>query len=55
MAFNTIKRPSVVEEIIDSFKEKLINGELKPGDKLPSEMQLMEQLGVAGRRLKEKQ
>ncbi len=53
MAFNTIKRPSVVEEIIDSFKDKLVNGELKPGDKLPSETQLMEQLGVGRTALRE--
>jgi GntR family transcriptional regulator, transcriptional repressor for pyruvate dehydrogenase complex len=53
MTFNTIKRPSVVEEIIESFKEKLISGELKPGDKLPSEAQLMEQFGVGRTALRE--
>lgn len=53
MTFKTIKRPSVVEEIIDSFKEKLISGELKPGDKLPSEAQLMEQLGIGRTALRE--
>lgn len=53
MEFKTIRRPSVVEEIIDIFKEKLINGELKPGDKLPSETQLMDQMGVGRTALRE--
>jgi GntR family transcriptional repressor for pyruvate dehydrogenase complex len=53
MAFKTIKRQSIVEEIIDLFKGKLINGELKPGDKLPSESQLTEQMGVGRTALRE--
>jgi len=53
MAFKTIKRQSIVEEIIDLFKGKFINGELKPGDKLPSESQLMEQMGVGRTALRE--
>ena len=51
--FKTIKRPSVVEEIIGIFKEKLINGELRLGDKLPSETHLMEQMGVSRTALRE--
>lgn len=52
-AFKTIRRPLVVEEITDIFKEKLISGELKSGDKLPSESQLMEQIGVGRTALRE--
>jgi GntR family transcriptional repressor for pyruvate dehydrogenase complex len=51
--FENIKRPKVVEEIIEAFKQKLIMGELRPGDKLPSETQLMEQLGVGRTALRE--
>jgi len=53
MAFKNIKRPTVVEEIIDVFKNMLISGELKPGDKLPSETQLMDQFGVGRTALRE--
>jgi len=52
-SFKTIKRPSVVEEIIDIFKNKLINGEIKPGEKLPPESQLMAQLGIGRTALRE--
>jgi DNA-binding FadR family transcriptional regulator len=34
-------------EIIQIFKNKIISGELKPGDKLPTEVELMEQLGMS--------
>jgi len=51
--FENIKRPKVVEEIIEAFKQKLIMGELRPGDKLPSETQLMEQFGVGRTALRE--
>ena len=52
-AFQNIKRQTIVEDIMDVFKQKLINGELRPGDKLPSETQLMEQLGVGRTALRE--
>lgn len=52
-AFENIKRPTIVEEIMDVFKQKLITGELLPGDKLPSEAQLMDQLGVGRTALRE--
>lgn len=52
-AFKSINRPSVVEEIFEAFKQKLIIGELLPGDKLPSETQLIEQLGVGRTALRE--
>ncbi|SEA79337.1 DNA-binding transcriptional regulator, FadR family [Thalassobacillus cyri] len=34
-------------EIVSMVKDNLVNGELKPGDKLPTEMELIEQLGVS--------
>ena len=34
-------------EIINIIKNKLINGEILPGDKLPTEAELVEQLGVS--------
>ena len=53
MAFNNIKRKSVVDEIIEEFKQKLISGDLKPGQKLPSESELVEQFGVGRSALRE--
>jgi|YNPMSStandDraft_1061717.scaffolds.fasta_scaffold05505_1 GntR family transcriptional repressor for pyruvate dehydrogenase complex len=41
-----INRESVVNIVVDKIKEKLLNGEIKPGDKLPSEVELSEKLGV---------
>jgi GntR family transcriptional regulator, transcriptional repressor for pyruvate dehydrogenase complex len=46
MQFERVTRLSVPEEIIESVKEKIINGELLPGDKLPSENKLAEMFGV---------
>jgi GntR family transcriptional regulator, transcriptional repressor for pyruvate dehydrogenase complex len=43
---NAIRRPSVVEDIIEKFKQDLIHGELHPGQRLPSEGELAQQFGV---------
>lgn len=45
-SFTSIQHPSVVEQIIETFKQSLIRGQLKPGQKLPSELELSQQLGV---------
>jgi GntR family transcriptional repressor for pyruvate dehydrogenase complex len=42
----TIRQTGVVEQIIEMFKESLIRGELRPGQRLPSETELSHQLGV---------
>ena len=41
-----IKSESVVQQIIDSLVEAMIRKELKPGDQIPTEMELAERLGV---------
>ena len=48
ITFKAIRQPSVVELIIDNVANALMRGELKAGDRLPSEMELAQQLG-AGR------
>ena len=35
------------EDVVTHLMEKLVNGELKPGDKLPSERVLAENMGVS--------
>ena len=46
MEFERVTRLSVPEEIIENVKEKIISGELQPGDQLPSETKLAEMFGV---------
>lgn len=46
MNFDRVNRLSVPEEIIENVKEKIISGELNPGDKLPPETKLAEMFGV---------
>ena len=48
-----IERPSVVQYVIDSLTEALLSGELKPGDRIPTEMELSQQLGVARNSVRE--
>ncbi len=43
----SLKTESVVQRVIDSLTEGMISGELKPGDKLPTEPELAETFGVA--------
>ena len=47
MDFKPIKRASISEQIFEQLKEKIINGELKPNDKLPSENELCKIYGVS--------
>lgn len=51
--FQSIHQPSIVEQIIDTFKEAILNGELRPGQRLPSELDLAEQLGVGRSAIRE--
>ncbi|HAK47546.1 MAG TPA: hypothetical protein DCO79_16695 [Spirochaeta sp.] len=46
MEFERVTRLSVPEEIIENVKEKIVSGELQPGDQLPSETKLAEMFGV---------
>ncbi|GGJ93895.1 hypothetical protein GCM10007063_15550 [Lentibacillus kapialis] len=38
---------TISSEIVRMIKDNLLNGTLKPGDKLPTEKELMEQIGVS--------
>ncbi len=44
--FQTLTRPNAVDDIVDVFKQAIIRGDLHPGQRLPSEAELREQLGV---------
>lgn len=48
-----IKSESVVQQIIDSLVEAMIRKELRPGDQIPTEMELAERLGVGRNSVRE--
>ena len=47
MEVSSIKRESVADQIFGQLKAKIVSGELKPGDKLPTEMELCELYNVS--------
>ncbi len=53
MQLKKIKNPSVVQQVIDSLTDAMIRKELCPGDKIPTENELAESLGVARNSVRE--
>ena len=53
MSFEIIKRESTLEVIIQQVKSQIKKGILKPGEKLPSERKLADQLGVSRASIRE--
>jgi GntR family transcriptional repressor for pyruvate dehydrogenase complex len=51
--FSPIKVESPVDKIINQIRELITSGQLKPGDRLPSERKLSEKLGVGRTHLRE--
>ncbi|HPD97526.1 MAG TPA: FadR/GntR family transcriptional regulator [Synergistales bacterium] len=47
LSFKRIERSTITEDIIEQLREKILSGEIKPGDKLPPERVLAESLSVA--------
>ena len=45
--FKQIKVRHISEEVFDQIKTAILEGKLKPGEKLPAERELMSQLGVS--------
>jgi GntR family transcriptional repressor for pyruvate dehydrogenase complex len=45
--FKEIKVRHISEEVFEQIKEAILEGKLKPGQKLPTERELMSQLGVS--------
>ena len=48
-----IKSESVVQQIIDTLIGAMIRRELRPGDQIPTEMELAESLGVGRNSVRE--
>ena len=51
--FKKIKNKSVVQTVVDSITKAIIAGELRPGDKIPTEMELAESFGVGRNSIRE--
>lgn len=51
--FKKINSTSVVQTIVDSITKAIIAGELKPGDKIPTEMELTKYFGVGRNSIRE--
>lgn len=47
MAFSRISNERLSDKVVQSIKEQIETGELKPGEKLPNELVLAEELGVS--------
>ena len=47
MAFNKITVPSVREAFVQAIEDKILSGELKVGERLPSARQLCSDMGVS--------
>jgi len=47
LGFRPIKTRKIYEEIVEQLKDMLSRGELRPGDRLPSEREMAESLGVS--------
>ncbi|MBL7372531.1 FadR family transcriptional regulator, partial [Escherichia coli] len=41
------ERRSMAADLVDQLREKIRSGELSPGDKLPTERALVEELGIS--------
>jgi len=51
--FESIKHTKISEQIVDQIKRLIADGQLKPGDTLPPERELIKQLGVSRPSLRE--
>jgi len=51
--FQPLPKGSISELIIERITEAIISGELKPGDKIPTEMEFAEKLGVGRNSVRE--
>ena len=51
--FKKTKNKSVVQTVVDSLTKVIIAGDLKPGDKIPTEMELAEGFGVGRNSIRE--
>lgn len=47
MSFKKIDAPSIKELFLSQIEEMILSGELKPGDRLPTERELADTMGIS--------
>lgn len=53
MNFQVLKRNQLVDEVVIQLQKRISSGDLKPGDKIPTEPDLMKQFGVGRSTIRE--
>ncbi len=53
VSFRTLNRTKLVDDVVAQLQKKISGGELKEGDKIPTEPELMEQFGVGRSTIRE--
>ena len=53
MSFKSASRKTLTQSVVDQFLDQFRRGALKPGDRLPTERELMEQFGVGRSTIRE--
>ena len=53
MPLKKVKQKTVVDQVMDQIKELIASGEYKPGDKIPTEMELAKDFGLGRSSIRE--
>ncbi|WP_036710972.1 FadR/GntR family transcriptional regulator [Paenibacillus pinihumi] len=53
ISFQTLNRPKLVDEIVVQLQAKISSGEIQPGQRIPTEPELMKQFGVGRSTIRE--
>ncbi|OCT15863.1 hypothetical protein A8709_09560 [Paenibacillus pectinilyticus] len=53
VSFQPLHRPKLVDDVVTQLQKKISDGDLKMGDKIPTEPELMEQFGVGRSTIRE--
>ena len=53
LQFETLNKVTLTEQVMQQLAAKIVNGELKPGERLPPERELAEMLQVSRSRVRE--
>jgi GntR family transcriptional repressor for pyruvate dehydrogenase complex len=51
--FKSVRQTSVAQQVIDQIRHAILKGKLRPGDKLPAEMELVQRFQVSKQTLRE--
>ncbi|GFZ81315.1 GntR family transcriptional regulator [Paenibacillus marchantiophytorum] len=53
MSFQPLNRPKLVDDVVNQLQKKISEGDIKPGEKIPTEPELMQQFGVGRSTIRE--